>query len=122
MSTSSKPTWSMELAPGQPMLHKETLSHRVVLADGFNSSTLRREGRSRGSLILRLAWSTEIIPEQSRPLYSETPVEERGRHSRSKWLRKPHAVSVVPSSYISNSSLLHEDKITNVYSCSALNT
>lgn len=78
MSTSSKPTWSMELVPGQPMLHKETVSHRVVMADGFNSSTLRREGRSRGSLILRLAWSTEIIPEQARPLYSETQLRKGG--------------------------------------------
>lgn len=47
MSKSSKPTWSMELVPGQPMLHKQTLSHCVVMADGFNSSTLRREGRRR---------------------------------------------------------------------------
>lgn len=70
---------------------------------------LRKEGRSRrfsdseASLVYRDNSRTVKV------VIQRNPIEERGRHSKSKYLRKSHAVSVVPSSYMSSSSLLEHN-------------
>jgi hypothetical protein len=65
---SSRPAWSIERVPGQPGLHRETLSQKKkkekkigmepgMVAHAFSPST--REAEAGGFLSLRPAWSTE---------------------------------------------------------------
>jgi hypothetical protein len=44
---SSKPAWSTEWVPGQPGLHRETLSKKKKKKDSTNKGTLKSEGRAK---------------------------------------------------------------------------